>query len=111
MTANASVSDAAVFVSAAFTHNEAANATAPQALNTHARMNPPHASRNLHNAAELTAGLARGLDLHQQVLAANVCLQVHDGSRRPQRPRECLFDGAEIRRLPHVDFELESVDG
>src|SRR5258708_15738707 len=39
MTANASVSDAAVFVSPAFTHNETANAAVPQALNTHARMN------------------------------------------------------------------------
>jgi hypothetical protein len=41
MTANASVSDAAVFVSAAFMHHEAANAAVPQVLNTHARMNPP----------------------------------------------------------------------
>src|SRR5258708_35842744 len=39
MTANASVSDAAVFVSPAFTHNETANAAVPQAINTHARMN------------------------------------------------------------------------
>jgi hypothetical protein len=28
----------------------------------------------LCNAGELTAGFAGGLDLHQQVLAANVCL-------------------------------------
>src|SRR6267378_3925096 len=41
MTANASVSDAAVFASAAFAHNGAASAAVPQTHKAHARMNPP----------------------------------------------------------------------
>jgi hypothetical protein len=39
MTANASLSDAGVLLSAAFAHTDAANAAAPKAPDTHARMN------------------------------------------------------------------------
>src|ERR1700734_505655 len=59
----------------------------------------------------LAARLAGGLDLHQQILAANVRLQIHDGGRWAQRTRQRPFDSAEIRRLPNVNLELETVEG
>src|ERR1700679_1742737 len=54
--------------------------------------------------------LARGLDLHQQILAANIGLQIHDRGRWPQRPRQNPFDCAQIRRPPHVDLEFEPIE-
>src|ERR1700685_3748224 len=93
-------------------------------LNTFAGASTRHGGKitfRLHNAVAramnderaraLAARLAGGFDLHQQILAANIRLQVHDGGRGAQRARQRPFDGVEIRRLPNVDLEFEIVEG
>src|SRR5580698_3428428 len=86
----------------------------------HRQPDEPDMTARLHNAGAramndrcvrtLAARLAGGLYLHQQILAANVRLQIQDGGRWAERARQRSFNGTEIRRLPDVDLELETVE-
>src|SRR5712664_956399 len=69
MTANASVSDAGVFLSVAFAHIDAANnAAAPQAVSTHARMNSPFSCEK-RSRKIITLDAQRGCGARRSVAA------------------------------------------
>ncbi len=78
----------------------------------HPRTWQPSSRRNRHRdpiaiAMSTTASrLARGLDLHHQILAANVGLQVNRCGP-PHFMRENCLDAAQVRSMAQVHFQLE----
>src|SRR5208282_4044548 len=52
--------------------------------------------------------LADRFDFHQQILAANVGLQVQDMCRRAQGQRQRGPDRGEILRSSYINFQLEA---